>query len=467
MNNHYKYVVNRVDDLHILGKIKHLIKSKKKDKNIYANIGWLLFEKLFKMVLSFFIFALIARYLGPEEFGIFNYAIAFVFILSSLIDLGLSGLVVKELVEKKDETEKIIGTTLTLKWIASVIGFITLAVLLLFMESREIMLVTLLVGISILLKPLEVIDIYNQANVISKYTVIARNSSLAVVSIVQLCFILMNYSLHYFAAAQTLEILLSVVFLLIFYKKRNQTLKWRFDIKLGLNLLKRSWPLIFSGIAAVLYLKVDQLMIRNMVGASELGIYSVAARVSEVWYFIPTAVAASFFPQLVKMKEDKVQYNNKLQAIYNNLFLSAFILAVGITLTSPFIIRVLFGHEYAGASIILTIHIWASVFVFMRSLLSKWLINEELLIFSLVSHGLGVVANIGLNLILIPSYGGIGAAIATVFAYSSSTYLFCFLSKRTMSAGVMMSKAMLSPIAIFLALFKKRRDFERSSKIPM
>ncbi|MBD1382676.1 flippase [Metabacillus arenae] len=423
-----------------------LLKKLNLNKKVYSNIGWLFFEKLFKMVLNFFVFAIIARYLGPENFGVLNFAIAFVFILTSLLDLGLSGLVVKEMVKNNKNTNLILGTTFYLKSLASVLGFLVLIVSLYFLETKEIMLVTLLVGISLLFKPLEVIDLYNQANIISKYTVFARNIALLLVSIIQLSLIFINAPLYYFAIAQTLEIILTVFLLLFYYKKSSVSMKWKFDIRIGLNLLKRSWPLIFSGIAAVLYLKVDQLMLQKMVGAKELGIYSAAARVSEVWYFIPNAIIASIFPQLVLLREDREKYNKKLQKLFDLMFILGLSLSVIVTIISPHIIRLLFGVEYLRSADILIIHIWASVFVFMRALLSKWLIIEELLIFSLLSHGLGVIVNVVLNTILIPNYGGMGAAFATVIAYSFSTFIFCFLSKNTMNVGFMMSKAFFTPV---------------------
>ncbi|MDU1846679.1 MAG: flippase [Niallia nealsonii] len=436
-------------------------KMKNLNKNVLKNIIWLFSEKVLKMVLNFFVFALIARHLKPEEFGILNSAIALVFIITSLLDLGLSGLVVKELIKNEKKTDLILGTTYYLKRYASIFGFIVLLISMFFLSTWEIRLVTLFVGISLLFRPLEVIDIYNQAKVISKNTVLARNIALVIVSIVQLALIIFDYGLFYFAFTQSLEVIISVILLRYYYKKDNKISNWKFNFEVAKSLLRRSWPLILSSIAAVLYLKVDQLMLQRMIGSREVGIYSAASRISEVWYFIPNALVASIFPKMVGLRNDEKKFNSYLQTTYNFLFILAFILSLIITFFSPFIIKTAFGTDYSDASTILSIHIWTSCFVFMRALLSKWLIIEEKLVFSLVSHGLGAVFNIVLNYIFIPYYGGIGSAVSTFIAYSISTYLFCFLNKETRVAGNMMTKAMFSP---FIYILRKKEGSRYEGK---
>ncbi|RED65817.1 flippase [Cohnella lupini] len=438
----------------MISKISELIRV---DKVVFSNVIWLVFEKVLKMIVSIYIFSLLARYLGPSDFGFLNYGIAFVFIITIFIDLGLSGLVVKDLVQKHNDNSVIIGTTFYLKMIASIIGFTLLIIYVLFLDTIEIKIVLIFVGISILLKPFEVIDLYNQANLKSKLSVMSKNIALILISLIQIFFVFFKYPLYYFAFAQSLEVLFSSVLLFILYKRDGNYKKWTYCTKTAKNLLSRSWPLILSGVASVLYLKVDQIMVESMRGEAELGIYSVAVRISEAWYFIAIAVVTSLFPQLIRMRERTFEYRKKLQAVYNLLFLIAFFLSIVLSLISSKLISVLFGEEYMPAVSILIIHIWASLFVFMRALLSKWLIIEELLMFSIVSHGFGLVINIAANIILIPKYGGEGAAIATVLAYFTSTYLFTFFSKKTYDSGIMMTKSFFAPVLLIVQIYRSIR----------
>nr|HCI8060515.1 oligosaccharide flippase family protein [Klebsiella pneumoniae] len=179
--------------------------------------------------------------------------------------------------------------------------------------------------------------------------------------------------------------------------------------------MSKSWWLILSGVAEVLYLKIDQIMLGMINGYSTVATYAVAARLSEAWYFFPTIITASFFPLLIlAKKESEEKYKHTLLDLSRKLFFCALIISIFITIIAHTAINILYGEAYAESATILIIHIWASLFVFMRAVLSKWLVIENMLPFSLVTHISGAIVNIILNLILIPKMGGIGSAIATV-----------------------------------------------------
>ena len=157
-------------------------------------------------------------------------------------------------------------------------------------------------------------------------------------------------------------------------------------------------------------------------------------------------MAASFFPSLLKFKEtDKQKYQQQLQRLCDVLFISALVIAFMLTFLSDWLIVFLFGDEYYAAGKILALHIWAGVFVFMRALLSKWLLAENLLFFSLVTHGVGAIINIGLNLWLIPMYHGVGAAIATVISYAFASYIVLFFHPSTWPMAKIMTKSLFFP----------------------
>jgi O-antigen/teichoic acid export membrane protein len=242
--------------------------------------------------------------------------------------------------------------------------------------------------------------------------------------------------------------LISSIFLVIAYQYlKNKILNWKFSFVLAKTLLSQSWPLIISSFGSVIYLKIDQLMLAQMTTDASVGIYSVAVRLSEVWYFIPMAIATSFFPSLLKTREQGIEiYHSKLQKVYDLLVYAALILAIPITFLATPVIKILYGNAYEESGLILSIHIWASVFIFMRALLSKWLIAENMFIFSLVTHASGAIINILFNLLLIPKFGGVGAAIATLISYATASYFALFLHSQTWVMGLMMTKAMLAPI---------------------
>ena len=223
----------------------------------------------------------------------------------------------------------------------------------------------------------------------------------------------------------------------------------------GSSLLKQSKWMILSGIASIIYLKIDQVMLTEMVSASENGVYAVASRISEVWYFFSIALVASFFPTLLKTKNDDFsKYKAQLQRLSDILFTSAIVIAITLTFLSDWLIVFLFGAEYIAAGQILSLHIWAGVFVFMRALLSKWLLAEDLIIFSLVTHGVGAIINVLLNYWLIPLLQGEGAAIATVISYAFASYIVLFFHRSTWPMAKIMTKSLLLPIRFLKPLSK-------------
>lgn len=415
---------------------------------------------MLKMGLGFVIFALIARHLGPQDFGLLNYSIAFVALVASFTPLGLSGLVVRELVKYPEKKDRLLGSTLLLRFLTGIIAFCGVF---LFINTNEdshmANIILFIVSFKLLLDCFETFDLWFQSIVKSKYTAIAKIISLIAVSLVNIFLIYIDVGVVYFALVTTVEFgLIYVLMFFIYAIKFGSPLKWEFDFTLSKQLLVQSWPLIFSGVAAVIYLKSDQIMLRWLDSEAAVGIYSSAVRLSEVWFFLPTAIVTSLFPAIIKAKqENPSMYNDMLQKIYYLLFYLSVALALIVMLIGTPLINIAYGAQYADGAIILKVHIWTAVFVFMRALLSKWLINENLLLFSFVSHGLGALSNIVLNLILIPIYGGIGAAIGTLLSFSVSTVLFTFFSKKTRVAGYMMVKTIFDPILRLVDFYKKGR----------
>jgi O-antigen/teichoic acid export membrane protein len=243
------------------------------------------------------------------------------------------------------------------------------------------------------------------------------------------------------------SVLIALILIFVYYKRTVlNILNWKFSLKLSKELISKSWMIMLGSFFAIIYLKSDQIMLKWMIGDSEVGIYSVASLLSEVWYFLPAIIVTSLFPKIIEYKENNIkQYYKRLQQLMDLLFVVALIIAIIISLIATNVITLLYGNAYADSGIILSIHIWAGLFIFMREVFSKWIIVENLLQFSIITHGLGMIFNIILNLILIPEYGAVGAAIATIISYSIASYFSLLFFKKTRIIFFMMTKAMLSP----------------------
>ncbi|KTF13163.1 flippase [Pseudoalteromonas sp. H103] len=417
-------------------------------KKALGNITWLFGEKVITMGLALLVSIVLARYLGASEFGRLNYLISFIAILVPFSTLGLNAIVVRELVNEKRDQGIILGTALMLRSLGGLVAIIIIIVTSLIFEQKLLISSNWLIlgAIGSSFSSLLLFDFYFQSIVQSQYVVKTRLIVLGLSSGIKMLAVYNSTSLEVFLSLIVLEPVATGIVLYSFFKfKKTKKILFKFDFTYAKELFSQSKWLILSGFMAVVYLKVDQLMIGEMLGSEELGVYSVAVRMSEVWYFFPTAIVASFFPKLLKSRLDPVMYQYNLQRVCDVLFWFGVLVAISITLISTLLIDVLYGEMYSFASQVLNIHIWAGVFIFMRALLSKWLIAEGLLKFSLLTHGIAAITNIILNYIWIPQFGIIGAAWATFISYALSSYLVLWLNGNTLPMAKIMSKTITFP----------------------
>ena len=426
-------------------------------RKIFFNTNWQIMDKFGRLAINMITSIWIARYLGPEQFGQYNFAIAFVTIIGAVVPLGLANIIVKELVQDPDNKTEILGTVSLLRLFSGLIAFaITVAAAFTLPGQDPVVQWSMvIIAANLLFQPLDVISQWFDSVVEAKYAVYAKGAAFALTTIMKVLLVVMHAPLIWFAVSYALELILGFLFLLFTQGNKIQFTKWSFNWPLGKRLMNSSWPLIVAGISTIIYLKIDQVMLNYMINETAVGVYAVAARLSEVWYVIPTVVAASYFPSMIKNKQLGPDiYKAELQKLYNMLFWFALAICIVVTFMAKPVISILYGQEYTGAISILVIHVWACLFVFMRAALNKWIISEGLYRFELISQVMGAVAKVGINLILIPLFGGVGAAMGTVVAFIVSSYAFTFLFKETRVSGIMMSKTLISP---FTAIFNKLR----------
>ncbi|MGQ4276497.1 flippase [Pseudidiomarina sp. E22-M8] len=416
------------------------------------NSSWLIFEKVTVMAMNLIVTLVLARQLGPEVFGQLSYVLAVITLVIPFSALGLNALIMRELVESPQHEQRVMTTALVLRGLGALVAllFICLWAYLLPSLAFQERLALVVIGAAASLQALQLVEHFFNAKVQIKYVVRLRTAVLLFSGVVKIAVAIYTQDMLLVACIFALEYLLWGIGYHWLYSKRGSG--WRItevSWKYGFGLLRQSWWLMLSGIAAAVYLKIDQVMLGQMVDKSTVGIYAIAVRISEVWYFFATAIAASFFSMLLKLRaEDPQGYQNQLQRLCDGLFISALVIAIGVTLVAPIAIPWLFGEDYAASATILMIHVWAGLFVFMRELASKWLLAERLLAFSLLSHGIGAIFNIGLNLYLIPRYQGEGAAIATVVSYASAAYFAFWLAPKTRPLARIMTRSLLLPVTL-------------------
>jgi PST family polysaccharide transporter len=266
-----------------------------------------------------------------------------------------------------------------------------------------------------------------------------ENSVFLIMALARIIMIQLKVPLITFAWAVFIEVfLVAVGFMLIYTWRGGRLAAWQVRLSRAKNLLKDSWPLALSGFAISVYMRIDQIMLGQILDDRAVGIYSAAVRISEVWYFIPMAIAASVFPAIIEAKKKSEEfYCQRLQKLYDLMVLVAVSIALPMTFLSGWIVTLLFGQAYAASGIVLAIHIWAGVFVFLGVASGKWFLVENLQKLAFYRTFWGMVINILLNVLLIPKYGVVGAAIATVISYSIAALWFDAFNKDTRAMFIM------------------------------
>ena len=188
-------------------------------------------------------------------------------------------------------------------------------------------------------------------------------------------------------------------------------------------LIRDAWPLIFSGVMISVYMKIDQVMLKEMLNTKAVGVYAAAVKLCEAWYFVPTVFTASLFPAIISAKQKNEElYKNRLQKLYDLMVWSSLGVAVPTAFLADWVIIILYGVEFNGAANVLRIYIWAGVFTFLGVASFKWLIAENLQHISFYLYAIGSIVNIVCNWFLIPIHGISGAAFATFISYGIGSY---------------------------------------------
>ncbi len=415
-------------------KLNLFLNSSEKFK-VFSSFSWLFLDKILRMGLGLIIGVWQARYLGPNQYGFWNYVVAFVGLFAAFATMGIDSLVVKELINKTFPTKEILGTAFVIRVLGSIVTFI-LSILSFYLFNKYNLLALEIIAITsftFLFQSFDVIDLFFQSKVQSKKTVLAKNIAFLIFSFFRLFLIINKFSLMSFVLSNLFEVILGEIILIFFGKKYNIIiLNWTINRNLLYQFFCKGGLLLLTNIMILLYMKIDQIMLGKLSGQKAVGIYSAAVRISEIWYFIPLALMTSIYPnQVQSKKESQERYMNVFKQLFHYFAIISIVISLLVAVGSNFIIRILFGQAFYEAGSILAINIWAGIFVCFGLVSSQFLVIEEFFYKSLFRTFIGAVSNIILNIFLIPKLGGKGAAVATLISYALSGFLLNYFDSKT------------------------------------
>ena len=393
---------------------------------IANNTAWRYADQALRMGLGFLVGTYVARYLGPDQYGLLNFALAMVSVMGAMSSLGLDTVVIKYLSQEPENANSILGSSFVMRLLSGCLGLSAAVVLALATRAAgsNDRWVLIIVGSSLLFQGFDTIDQWFQSRLESKFTVRVKALPYVVCSLVKAGLVLAQASVVAFAIVGVAEGLLGAFGLVLAYNRQGRRLRdWRATLKRSMSLLNESWPLVITGFALHVQARIDQLLLGQMLGNHELGLYSAAVRVAEVFNFIPVVVVTSLFPaMLTTWKQDPVLANRRLLDLYRLMTWITLGIALPVSIFARPILSLLYGTRFAGAEGILALFVWSRLFTAFGMARGVVIAAESRFRFSMVAALAGSITNVGLNLLLIPRFGAIGSVVAMMVSFALTIF---------------------------------------------
>lgn len=397
----------------------------------FRNMGWLFFVKIISLFTSLFVSIYTARVFGPTDYGTLTFVVAFVSIIGSFF-LSIDQIVIKKINNNPEDADKIIGSTLILKIINSILIIISSTIAALFFANSRVSIILIFVFsiFNFFQSFNSVIDSYFQANANIKKLSIIAVFCFIFSSIIQILILYYNLGILVFLASYSLSHLISSISYIILYKKVNKKISWKIDPIILKDIILISWPFTLSAIATTIYTKIDQIFIKTIINSEQLGIYIVAVRFSEVWFFVSSTICIALLPAILNSeKTDKKIFYTRMKRMYSLLFYSAICICFFMYMISPILIKTLYGNEYHQSIEILRVYVWSIIGYFLITGIQQFLFAENKFKTILLLNLTGMCSSLLFNYLLINKYGILGAAYANIISYSIPLITLLFIKE--------------------------------------
>lgn len=396
--------------------------------NVIKNASWVIISKIFQAILQLLILMLVARYLGPADFGIISYAISLVVFVTPLAFLGLNNTLVHEIISNSENEGSVLGTSIILSVISSFFCGVLVFLFVLYSNSGEIkvLIVCALYSLVLIFQALELFKYWFQARLLSKYTSIISLLAYIIVAAYNAWLIVMEKNIYWFSVSNVLVFMMISISLLVFYFRLGGE-RLSFSIKVARGLWLKAKHFILPSVMVAIYAQSDRVMIQQIIGDEGVGLYSAALSAASMASFLFVAIIDSFRPLIFNYYEkSKLKFEYYLKKIYSIVIYLSLCQAVLISFFSESIINILFGEAFLSADDTLVIICWYIMFSFLGSVRNIWILSNGLEKYLFMINLIGALFNVILNFILIPLYGIEGAAIASLITQIITNFIITY-----------------------------------------
>lgn len=395
---------------------------------IFHNASWIIVSKLLQALCAFIISLLTARYLGPSNFGLINYAASIVTFAIPIAQLGLNNTLVQEITQAPEKEGQILGTSICMSLLSALLcmgGVISFAAVT-NMGDREPVWIVAIYSLNLLFQVLDLSQYWFQAKLLSKYPSIATLVSYVLVSLYKLFLLITKKNVFWFAASHALDYFLIAVLLMVLYRKLGGQ-KLSCSLACGRRMLNTSKHYILAGLMVAIFAQTDKIMLNMMVGEAATGYYSAAVATASAFSFVYAAIIDSFRPVILSAQGEEANFRLHLKRVYCIVIWLSLFQSIVMTVLSDLFVYVLYGTEYAASSPLLRIVVWFLTFSYAGAVRNIWILAKGKHKLLWIINALGAALNVALNWILIPYFGAAGASFASVFTQLFTNFILGFL----------------------------------------
>lgn len=417
---------------------KYLLKN-----SAVKNASWLIAGRVIQMVINLFVGILTARYLAPANYGIINYAGAYTAFFMAFCTLGINSVIVKELVDAPERDGEIVGTAIGLRMISSALSAVVIIVVSSFLDAGEptTIAVVTLSSIGLVFHVFEIFNYWFQSKLLSKRTAMATLIAYIITAIYKIILLIAGASVKLFAFATSVDYICVAIILYLFYRMEHGG-KLIFSPKYGKKLLGKSYHFILTSLMVAIYGQTDKIMLKHMMGEAEVGYYSTAVALCNVWCFVLIAIIDSLNPLIMDAyNTNKEKFNRLNRLLYCIIFYVSMLVSIAFVFGGKLAIGILYGDAYLPAVAPLMVITWYTAFSYWGVARNAWIVCENKQKYLKYVYFSAAVVNVVLNLFFIPLWGAVGAAIASLVAQIVTTLVVPFFIKALRRNSVMMIEA--------------------------
>lgn len=418
-------------------------------------------DYIFSLTASLIVGIAVARYLGPEMYGIIAFATAVYAISVIIVSLGIDDIIMKDMLQHAEKQGSIQGSALFIKFAAAFLVYAVIFIYCIINYSGEKLYSVLIIAGAVLFQPLSVFSCIFLINAQAKYTSLARMASYTLSSLLKIVLIILKAPVTYFAFAVFIDYAVLYLTVILMYKYKNYTVAgWHIDISYIKHILKSAVPLFAAVLFYTFYQKITIIIISSMYSDYTSGIYSAAIRLTEIWYMVPAVLMTAFYPAVVKAKQiSEEEYNKRIKTLFYVTTIPFILMAFCAAILSPLIIKILYGEKYIESCVVLAVTVWSVPFISFYIISSKWFILENKVKHLLLRSVLSFILIIILNYILGSKYYLKGFSLALLISSFISFFLTDLFFKDTRNLFFIKLSSMFLPFTYLLNLLKKDKNY--------